>query len=196
MPSQKPPPRTVTDRDQRWLLRDKYHGRGVSPTDRMIDRARLEDGEPLAYVIGWVPFLGQHIDLSARPLIPRLETEWWVAHVLAQFIAREKPLKILDLFAGSGCIGLGAASRLPTAQIHFGEIDRQLLAQIQQNWELNSLTNRHHIIETDVFSAITEQYDGIFANPPYCPPERWETLDQSVTSWEPKESIVSPAGSN
>ncbi len=60
--------------DVEALIRDKYAG------DRSValsgDLARLTEGEPLAYVIGWVPFLGLRINLDSRPLIPRPETEW------------------------------------------------------------------------------------------------------------------------
>jgi methylase of polypeptide subunit release factors len=63
----------ATDLD--LLVRDKYDGDASRVTQE--DRDRLDTGEPLAYVIGWAPFLNLRIDLSSRPLIPRPETEWW-----------------------------------------------------------------------------------------------------------------------
>jgi methylase of polypeptide subunit release factors len=60
--------------DLEYLVRDKYHGDASLITKEDTDR--LASGEPLAYVIGWIPFLGLQIDLQSKPLIPRPETEW------------------------------------------------------------------------------------------------------------------------
>ncbi len=46
------------------------------------DKERLASGEPLAYVIGYQPFLGLKIYLDSKPLIPRPETEWWTEQLL------------------------------------------------------------------------------------------------------------------
>ena len=61
--------------DRELLIRDKYEG--DANADMNEDLARLAAGEPLAYVIGWIPFLGLRIYLDSKPLIPRPETEWW-----------------------------------------------------------------------------------------------------------------------
>jgi len=92
-----------TRSDDDWLLRDKYKGHQSAAF--MADRARLATGEPLGYVIGWVPFLDCAIWLKTRPLIPRPETEFWVARAIAQMRKDEivKP-RVLDLCAGSGCV--------------------------------------------------------------------------------------------
>ena len=59
-----------------WLLKEKYHGEKTSKFE--ADVARLTKGEPLAYVIGWIPFYDCKIDVSLHPMIPRPETEFWV----------------------------------------------------------------------------------------------------------------------
>ncbi len=67
-------------RAEEQLLRDKYFG--VRSEDFSKDCERLALGEPLAYVIGWQPFLGLTIYLDSHPLIPRPETEWWTELLL------------------------------------------------------------------------------------------------------------------
>ena len=102
--------------EQHWLLKEKYHG---EKTDGFFaDCKRLALGEPLAYLIGWTPFLNTKIWLDSHPLIPRPETEFWVERAITSmrenaqdtlgFLA--EPAKVLDLCAGSGCIGVAMAT--------------------------------------------------------------------------------------
>src|SRR5579872_6774723 len=87
-----------------WLLREKYGGQRTAAAER--DIGRLRRGEHISYVIGWAPFLACHIDLAARPLIPRPETEYWNSEAIKMIKARRvAELRALDLFCGSGCIG-------------------------------------------------------------------------------------------
>ncbi|HRZ30558.1 MAG TPA: hypothetical protein P5274_02745, partial [Candidatus Paceibacterota bacterium] len=122
-----------------WLKRDKYGReevqlRGVQKLDFENDLERLRQGEPIDYVIGWKDFLGCRIDLSYRSLIPREETELWVGEVIREIKDLEvKPpsgsklqlggftskCTCLDLFAGSGCIGLAILKHCPNVEVTF-----------------------------------------------------------------------------
>jgi len=183
--------------DLEHLVQDKYEGDASRVTEQ--DRARLAAGEPLAYVIGWLPFLGLRIALDSKPLIPRPETEWWTEMLIAHLRERfgEKPFAVLDLCAGSGAIGLSILKAFPRARVSFGELMPEHCEQIRENIELNGLdASRAEVRESDLFSAFDEagseaarRFDVIATNPPYIPEGR--ALDTSVTSFEPHEALFS-----
>lgn len=179
-------------RDEKWLLDEKYAG-DISAPGFSRDCKRLGAGEPLAYVIGWQPFLSLNIYLDSHPLIPRPETEWWVEHMLAQTSqsVRDQPLRILDLCAGSGAIGCSALARLPNAHVSFGEIAQTHEATIRKNIRENNLDEtRADIRIGDLFAPFRgERFDLIATNPPYIPSKR--ILDPSVSKHEPHHALFS-----
>ncbi|HEY0947900.1 MAG TPA: peptide chain release factor N(5)-glutamine methyltransferase [Candidatus Paceibacterota bacterium] len=175
--------------DQDLLIRDKYAGdQNANLTE---DLARLEKGEPLAYIIGWVPFLGLRIGLDSRPLIPRPETEWWTEALCARLEERfkDRPFSLLDLCAGSGAIGLSVLARFPNAKVTFAELVSSHVEQIKKNIEANGLdADRATMYQSDLFEAIVgKRFDIVATNPPYIPSKR--TLDASVTTYEPTEAL-------
>lgn len=180
----------IDPKEEELLVRDKYGGDREAATDR--DRERLSEGEPLAYVIGWIPFLDIKVDLSSRPLIPRPETEWWTEELIAH--ARERfgsePFAFLDLCAGSGAIGLAVLKALPNARVTFAELKPEHLESIRKSFGMNELNaSRATLVASDLFEEIPERFDMIATNPPYIPEGR--TLEQSVAAYEPVEALFS-----
>lgn len=181
----------MTRREQEWLIRDKYDGRLPDRAVLALDMARLKKGEPLDYIIGWREFLGCRIDLSSHPLIPREETEYWVEKAIVELEKdKNKITKCLDIFAGSGCIGLAILKHVPNAKVDFAEKDKKIIDQIKLNLQINKIDKKRiRIIQSDIFSNIKGKYDYIFANPPYIPASR--KLAKSVAGWEPKAALFS-----
>ncbi len=180
------------NKDERWLLVEKYEG--VESIAFHEDCKRLLDGEPLAYVIGHIPFLGLSIDLTSKPLIPRPETEWWVDKLiqhLQKSIPVDDSMKFLDLCSGSGAIGCSALNRLPNAVVYFGEIEPNHETAIRKNISCNDLdASRAHIGIGDLFAPFSNQkFDVIAVNPPYVPTGR--ILDASVINYEPHSALFS-----
>ena len=171
-----------------WLLEEKYNGEKSSGF--FTDLKRLEDGEPLAYVIGFVPFLNTKIYLDSHPLIPRVETEFWVEKAIEEIAASgiSEP-KVLDLCAGSGCIGSAVAKAIPTALVDFAELQTEHHSVILKNCRMNGIEeSRIRVFDGDLFEKITDQYDYILSNPPYIDP----TLDRtegSVKNFEPHVAL-------
>lgn len=177
--------------DLQLLIRDKYDGDAAKVTQE--DRTRLAAGEPLAYVIGWIPFLGLAIGLESRPLIPRPETEWWTEQLIAHLTEKfaDTPFTFLDLCAGSGAIGLAVLKAFPQTRVSFAELMPAHCAQVAENITRNDLdAARADIRASDLFTAFDdERWDIIATNPPYIPESRSATLEQSVTAYEPHEAL-------
>ncbi|MDP2641263.1 MAG: peptide chain release factor N(5)-glutamine methyltransferase [Candidatus Yanofskybacteria bacterium] len=171
----------------RWLLEEKYEGKLTPEAEE--DIRKLEDGVPVDYLIGFVDFLGCRIDLSLLPFIPRPETEYWAEKAIEEIKKQKKP-KVLDLFSGSGCVGLAVLKHCPDAFVDFAEREERALAQIQKNAELNHAdAKRFRVLPSDVFSGIHEKYDFILANPPYIPEKRKHQVEEQVVDWEPWEAL-------
>ena len=156
------------NQEERWILEEKYKGQECEAF--LADCQRLTAGEPLAYIIGYVPFLNATIYLDSHPLIPRTETEFWVEKAINEMqIAPIANPKILDLCAGSGCIGVAVAKAVPSADIDFIEIDSVHNSTIYRTIVSNAIDlDRCRIITSDLFSELgKEKYDYILTNPPY-----------------------------
>ncbi len=179
------------------IIRDKYDGTSPTQEELAVDITRLMDGEPIDYVIGWKPFLNMKIDLSYKPLIPRVETEYWVDSALEDIKRRfgDSTMRVLDLFCGSGCIGLAALSRLSNASVVFADSDERMGEQVARSATINGIdTLRFSFMTSDIFSNISGTYDVVFANPPYIPVSRKELLDASVVRFEPHSALFAEDG--
>jgi release factor glutamine methyltransferase len=147
---------------------------------------------PEAYQAGFINFLGLKIDLSKKPLIPREETEQWVAKAIEEIKKSPKEkIKCLDIFSGSGCVGLAVLKNIPNAVCDFVDIENNFLDQIKINLDLNEVSpERYQIIKSDVFSNIKRKYDFILANPPYVAEERADEIGEDVKKYEPMIALM------
>lgn len=184
------------DSDEEWLLREKYNG--VPSPEYRTDCLRLKAGEPLAYVIGHIPFLNTTIFLDSKPLIPRPETEYWVHDVVETVehtdALRSKPLQILDLCAGSGCIGVSLLKALPNARVDFVEIDVRHHETILKNVYENGLNEaRVRVFDGNLFYQVSDTYDLIVSNPPYID-TTLDRTEESVYLHEPHLALFADDG--
>jgi release factor glutamine methyltransferase len=173
------------NQEAQWLLKEKYQGQICDAY--LSDLKRLEALEPLAYIIGSIPFLGCTIYLESHPLIPRPETEFWVEKFINEIKGRGRTptLRVLDLCAGSGAIGVAVAHLIPTAHITLAEIDRNHFPTIGKNLNENDIDcSRYQVYESDLFSNILGKFDFILSNPPYIDKSLNRT-ESSVVEHEP-----------
>lgn len=132
-------------------------------------------------------FLGVKVDLFFHPLIPREETEHWVKKAISEI---KEGFQCLDLFAGSGCIGLAVLKNVPGCFCDFGEIKSLFLKGIEKSINFNGIEReRCNLIETDVFSNIFKKYDYILSNPPYVAERRINEVGEDVKEFEPSIAL-------
>lgn len=177
--------------DARCLLEDVGGvGRGGAAA-RELDESRLpalaqalrerEQGRPLQYILGNWDFLSLTLAVGEGVLIPRPDTELLCEIAAGELRDCESP-RVLDLCAGSGCVGLGVASLCPGAQVTAVELSEEALVYLRRNCEAYS----HYgvtVRQGDVLAGPTAEdsgYDAILSNPPYIPTADLSSLQREV----------------
>ncbi len=179
--------RTVIYADTaRWLTADE---------SRQLEAVahRLEQGEPVQYVLGKAAFLGRDYEVTPAVLIPRPETEELVAHVVAAVRDREGELTILDGGTGSGCIAVSLALALPAAEVTAWDISPEALAVAQGNACRHGA--RVYFAQRDLLDpAAWEEasWDVIVSNPPYIREAERAEMAPHVTHYEPGSALFVP----
>lgn len=149
--------------------------------------ARHLAGEPVAYLIGEWEFYGLPLDISPEVLIPRPDTEVLVEQAVG-YVKTLGECRVLDLCAGSGCIGLALAAQAPQARVVLGEYADGALKICRQNVRRNGLTARVVPMLADARERADKalgEFQCIVSNPPYIPAADIAGLDASVRDYEP-----------
>ena len=171
---------------------------------QQIERAmaRLEEGEPIQYVLGRACFCGRSFAVAPGVLIPRPETE-----ELCRLIIDTHPsesLNILDIGTGSGCIAITLALEMPDAEVEAVDISPEALAIAEANAaRLGAKVSFHQydILSEDSpplgrgrgwVAPSVPKYDIIVSNPPYiCERERAD-MERNVLDYEPHTALFVP----
>jgi release factor glutamine methyltransferase len=145
---------------------------------------RLSSGEPVQYILGETEFYGLTLKVDHRVLIPRQETEYMV-DIVIHSLPKEKPLQIIDLCTGSGCIAIALAKNLPNAIITATDISKNAISlatensiacKAEINFRLDNLLNPENNLDF---------YDCIISNPPYVRELEKMQMHRNVLDFEP-----------
>jgi release factor glutamine methyltransferase len=128
---------------------------------------RHSEDEPIAKIIGKKEFYGIEFRTTGNTLDPRPETEMLIDLFRDTYPDDGIQLEILDLGAGTGCIGLTILSLYPEAMCTFVDIDEKVLDVARYNAEKLDLKDRSIFIKSDWFSDVKGQFNAIVTNPPY-----------------------------
>jgi len=153
---------------------------------------RRLNGEPIAYVLGEWEFYGINIKVNEHVLIPRIDTEVLARETINLLNRKVWQTRLLDLCAGSGCIGLAVAANVPSCRIVMIDSSEKALAVCRQNMLSTNLSRHITAMDADILikpPAILGEYDVIVSNPPYIPTGEIDKLDKSVKDYEPVEAL-------
>ena len=151
---------------------------------------------PLQQITGHQEFMGLDFLVNEHVLCPRQDTEVLVETVLKALpeinvIRRDEDaeLQILDLCAGSGCIGISLERLAPVPiNVLAADISDEAIAVAKANAQ-GLGCECYHIIKSDLFEQITGTFDVIVSNPPYIPSADIETLEDEVRLHEPRLAL-------
>lgn len=152
---------------------------------------RLQNQEPIQYIIGRETFCGMPFVVNRHVLIPRPETQ-----DLVEWIAKEtqqtNPCRLLDMGTGSGCIAISLAKKLPHAQVEAWDISGEALQVARQN-ALNNQVKVDFLLQ-DILSAspATADWNIIVSNPPYITNKEKAEMEANVLDWEPHTALFVP----
>jgi release factor glutamine methyltransferase len=132
--------------------------------------ARLDAGEPLAYIIGTAGFYRREFVVDARVLIPRPETEHLVEAAII-FLRGHGKSRVLDVGTGSGAIALTIAAEVPRAHVDAVDASPEaLVVAIENRQRLGLLDRQVAFYLGDLLEPVKHRrYDAIVANLPYVP---------------------------
>ena len=183
----------AADKSREQLYRDMSLYASAELEQRMkslLDR-RLA-GEPVAYIVGEWEFYGIPLDISDDVLIPRWDTEVLAERGILRAKAAGENTRVLDLCAGSGCIGLAVATNVPACRVVLGELSEGALRVCKQNVRRNGLNAKVTCMSVNALEAPSSalwDFDVIVSNPPYIPTGDLAGLDTSVREYEPTMAL-------
>ena len=149
---------------------------------QLIER-RLNN-EPIAYLVGYQPFLGLKFFVDQSVLIPRPETE-----ILAQLAIDLNPKTAADIGTGSGAIAISLAKNLPEAKVIGIDSSPEAFKLARKNADYHQVTARCRFMEGHLLDPLAEKVDLIVSNPPYIPKREIDKLEPQIRDFEPREAL-------
>ena len=149
-------------------------------------------GEPVAYIIGEWEFYGLTLDITRDVLIPRMDTEVLAERAILLARTAGEGARVLDLCAGSGCVGLAVAANVPGCRVVLADVSEAALQVCKRNVRRNDLNARVTCVHADALqppAAALWDFDVIACNPPYIPTGDLPGLDVSVRDYEPRLAL-------
>ena len=192
--------RTVLDVEYGMTLTDIICGKVnelSSDEERNLEEiiTRLQNGEPVQYVLGKADFAGRTFHVEPGVLIPRPETAelcQWIEEEVSSLEA-DDPKQILDICTGSGCIAITLGLNIPNSEVTGWDISEDALRIAQGNVEMLKAGNvRIEYQDALMLPKAAEAADIIVSNPPYICEKEKADMEKNVLEHEPSIALFVP----
>ena len=199
--------RTVLDVEYGMTLTDIICGKVnelSSDEERNLEEiiARLQNGEPVQYVLGEADFAGRTFHVEPGVLIPRPETAelcQWIEEEVSSLKADEKK-QILDICTGSGCIAITLGLNIPNSEVTGWDISEDALRIAQGNVEMLKAGNVRIEYQdalmlpkaAEAESSLSKGWNIIVSNPPYICEKEKADMEKNVLEHEPSIALFVP----
>ena len=192
--------RTVLDVEYGMTLTDIICGKVnelSSDEERNLEEiiTRLQNGEPVQYVLGEADFAGRTFHVEPGVLIPRPETAelcQWIEEEVSSLKADERK-QILDICTGSGCIAITLGLTIPNSEVTGWDISEDALRIAQGNVEMLKAGNvRIEYQDALMLPKAAEAADIIVSNPPYICEKEKADMEKNVLEHEPSIALFVP----
>ena len=151
---------------------------------------RLIDGTPVQLILGYTHFYDNVFICKKGVLIPRPETETLVDIAISEMHNRLGPLRILDLFTGSGIVAISLAVAQGEHEYFAADISRKAINLAKVNASRLDASVDWRVGDMFApFKSGRERFDIITANPPYVPSAELKGLPLDVRVGDPMDAL-------
>lgn len=189
------------------IVEPEYQIKDKSLEGLASDLDRLAAGEPIQYVIGFADFCGLRFKVTKDVLIPRPETELLCREAIKigsrlqrmrkAYGKLARPVRVLDLCTGSGCIAWTVALNIPGAEVTGVDISANAIAVASSQDFSLALKEAGAVapkfVVADVLAEnrtfVEGDYDLILSNPPYIMESQKSQMRANVLNYEPSTAL-------
>ncbi len=185
----------------RWLLEDRLGLSGsallsgkevlLTPSHFAQDLQRLNQEEPIQYVLGHTQFYGRRFNVNSAVLIPRPETEWLVQLVIDR-TQKKEGMRLLDIGTGSGCLAITLALELPQCEAFGLDVSVDALAVARTNAGLHQAPVQFQRCDILTEELPFDNLQVIVSNPPYVSESESVAMAKNVKAYEPHLALFVP----
>jgi release factor glutamine methyltransferase len=151
---------------------------------------RLQNNEPIQYILGNTEFYGITLKVTPAVLIPRPETEELVEWILQE--TKQPTPHILDIGTGSGCIAITLAKKLKDTTVYAWDVSGQAIEIAKENAKANNVSINFSVNDALKPQSVKQHLDIVVSNPPYIREMEKELMTNNVLDYEPHMALFVP----
>ena len=157
----------------------------IKALDKLI--SRINNNEPIQYIVGEAEFYGRKFTVDSTVLIPRPETEELVALIIKE--NRDKKVKFLDIGTGTGCIPITISKELKDTKPYAIDFDPRVIKTARANAAKFDVEIEFLLIDILTEPIPGGPFDVIISNPPYVRESEKGQMKPNVLEHEPHTAL-------